>query len=55
MIREVREKEFPTIIDVQGNEMIKEIDKARKDKDSVGGIIEMYRYQCSSRYRLAYL
>ena len=40
MIREVREKEFPTIIDVQGNEMIKEIDKARKDKDSVGGIIE---------------
>ena len=32
MIREVREKEFPTIIDVQGNEMIKEIDKARKDK-----------------------
>mgnify|MGYP001240316440 FL=1 len=25
MIREVREKEFPTIIDVQGNEMIKEI------------------------------
>ena len=38
MIREVREKEFPTIIDVQGNEMIKEIDKARKDKDSVGGL-----------------
>lgn len=30
MIREVREKEFPTIIDVQGNEMIKEIDKARR-------------------------
>ena len=40
MIRGVREKEFPTINDVQGKEKIKEIDKARKDKDSVGGIIE---------------
>lgn len=40
MIREVREKEFPVIIDVQGNEMIKEIDRARQEKDSVGGIIE---------------
>ncbi len=39
-IREVRSKDFPVIIDVQGNEMVKEIDRARKDKDSVGGIIE---------------
>ena len=39
-IKEVREKDFPVIIDVQGNEMKKEILKARSEKDSVGGIIE---------------
>ncbi|MBR0120008.1 MAG: chorismate synthase [Eubacterium sp.] len=39
-IREIRSKDFPVIIDVQGNEMVKEIERARNDKDSVGGIIE---------------
>ncbi|MGN0595271.1 MAG: chorismate synthase [Hominimerdicola sp.] len=39
-IRELRAKEFPVIVDVQGNEMIKEIDNARMNQDSVGGIIE---------------
>ncbi|MBQ8967224.1 chorismate synthase [Ruminococcus sp.] len=39
-IIELREKDFPVIIDVQGNEMKKEILHAREEKDSVGGIIE---------------
>ena len=39
-IKEVREKDFPVIIDVQGNEMKKEILAARSEKDSVGGIIQ---------------
>jgi len=39
-IRELRSKDFPVIIDVQGNEMKKEILNARKNQDSVGGIIE---------------
>lgn len=39
-ILEVRGKDFPVIIDVQGNEMRKEILNARENKDSVGGIIE---------------
>ncbi|MBO5449537.1 MAG: chorismate synthase [Ruminococcus sp.] len=39
-IRELRSKDFPVIIDVQGNEMKKEILSARKNQDSVGGIIE---------------
>lgn len=39
-IREIRGKDFPVIIDVQGNEMKNEILKARNDKNSVGGIIE---------------
>lgn len=39
-IKEIRDKDFPVIIDVQGNEMKKEILNARSNKDSVGGIIE---------------
>lgn len=39
-ILEIREKDFPVIIDVQGNEMRKEILNARENRDSVGGIIE---------------
>lgn len=39
-IRELREKDFPVIVDVQGNEMRNEILHARNEKDSVGGIIE---------------
>lgn len=39
-IKEIRGKDFPVIIDVQGNEMKKEILNARNDQDSVGGIIE---------------
>ena len=39
-IIELREKDFPVIIDVQGNEMRKEILNAREKQDSVGGIIE---------------
>lgn len=39
-IIELREKDFPVIIDVQGNEMKKEILNAREKQDSVGGIIE---------------
>ena len=39
-IIELREKDFPVIIDVQGNEMKKEILNARENQDSVGGIIE---------------
>ncbi len=39
-IRELWGKDFPVIIDVQGNEMIKEIENAKAQGDSVGGIIE---------------
>ena len=39
-IIELKEKDFPVIIDVQGNEMKKEILRAREEQDSVGGIIE---------------
>ncbi len=39
-IIELKEKDFPVIIDVQGNEMKKEILHAREEQDSVGGIIE---------------
>lgn len=39
-IIELRSKDFPVIIDVQGNEMKKEILNAREEQDSVGGIIE---------------
>ena len=39
-IRELRSKDFPVNIDVQGNEMRKEILNARNEQDSVGGIIE---------------
>ncbi|MBR1862946.1 MAG: chorismate synthase [Ruminococcus sp.] len=39
-ILELRDKDFPVIIDVQGNEMKKEILNARSEQDSVGGIIE---------------
>lgn len=39
-IRELWDKDFPVIIDVQGNEMKKEIKKAREAGDSVGGVIE---------------
>ena len=39
-IRELWEKDFPVIIDVQGNEMKKEIENAKAQQDSVGGIIE---------------
>ena len=39
-IIELRDKDFPVIIDVQGNEMKKEILNARENQDSVGGIIE---------------
>ena len=39
-ILELRGKDFPVIIEVQGNEMKKEILRAREEKDSVGGIIE---------------
>ncbi len=39
-IKDIRKKDFPVIIDVQGNEMKKEILNARKEQDSVGGIIE---------------
>ena len=39
-IKEVREKDFTVIIDVQGNEMKKEILNARSEKNSVGGIVE---------------
>ena len=39
-ILELRDKDFPVIIDVQGHEMKKEILNARSEQDSVGGIIE---------------
>ncbi|HCJ41683.1 chorismate synthase [uncultured Ruminococcus sp.] len=39
-IIELKEKDIPVIIDVQGNEMKKEILHAREEQDSVGGIIE---------------
>lgn len=39
-ILDIREKDFPVIVDVQGNEMKKEILNARSEKDSVGGIIQ---------------
>lgn len=39
-IIELRKKDFPVNIDVQGNEMKNEILRARNEKDSVGGIIE---------------
>ena len=39
-IIELKDKDFPVIIDVQGNEMKKEIVRAREEQDSVGGIIE---------------
>ncbi|MBO4865960.1 MAG: chorismate synthase [Ruminococcus sp.] len=39
-IIDLKEKDFPVIIDVQGNEMKKEILNARENQDSVGGIIE---------------
>ena len=39
-IIDLHEKDFPVIIDVQGNEMRKEILNARENQDSVGGIIE---------------
>lgn len=39
-IRELWDKDFPVIIDVQGNEMKKEIENAKAQGDSVGGIIE---------------
>lgn len=39
-IIDLKEKDFPVIIDVQGNEMKKEILHAREEQDSVGGIIE---------------
>lgn len=39
-ILDIRGKDFPVIIDVQGNEMRKEILNARENQDSVGGIIE---------------
>ncbi|ADU20941.1 MULTISPECIES: chorismate synthase [Ruminococcus] len=39
-IIDLREKDFPVIIDVQGNEMKKEILRAREEQDSVGGVIE---------------
>ena len=39
-IIELKDKDFPVIIDVQGNEMKKEILNAREKQDSVGGIIE---------------
>lgn len=39
-IKKLREKDFPVIIEVQGNEMKKEILNARNEQDSVGGIIE---------------
>lgn len=39
-IIELRDKDFPVIVDVQGNEMKKEILRAREEQDSVGGVIE---------------
>ena len=39
-IIDLKEKDFPVMIDVQGNEMKKEILHAREEQDSVGGIIE---------------
>ncbi len=39
-IRELWKKDFPVIIDVQGNEMKKQIENAKANGDSVGGIIE---------------
>ena len=39
-IRELWKKDFPVIIDVQGNEMKKQIEDAKAQGDSVGGIIE---------------
>ncbi|MBR1739720.1 MAG: chorismate synthase [Ruminococcus sp.] len=39
-ILELRDKDFPVIIDVQGNEMRKEIKRAKQEQDSVGGVIE---------------
>ncbi|MBO5557353.1 chorismate synthase [Ruminococcus sp.] len=39
-IIDLKEKDFPVIIEVQGNEMKKEILHAREEQDSVGGIIE---------------
>lgn len=39
-IIELRSKDFPVNIEVQGNEMKKEILNAREKQDSVGGIIE---------------
>lgn len=37
---EVKSKEFPTIDDKSGERMKEAIDNARRDLDSVGGIIE---------------
>ena len=39
-IKSIREKEFPTLDDKQGKLMIKDIEKAGKCLDSVGGIVE---------------
>lgn len=36
----IKEKEFPVIDDEQGEKMVGDIDKARRCKDSVGGIVE---------------
>lgn len=37
---EIDEKDFPVINDAKGNEMKAEIEKARLDMDSVGGVVE---------------
>ena len=43
-IRKVQKKEFPVIDDDAGKLMIQAIDNARKDNDSVGGVIETVIY-----------
>ena len=42
LLTQVSEKDFPVFDDVQGNLMGEEIDKARKELDSVGGVISAY-------------
>ncbi len=40
MILDVRKKEFPVISDKKGEQMIKDIEKARESLDSLGGVVE---------------
>ena len=39
-IHKIKEKKFPTISDAKGKKMFADIDKARQNLDSVGGVVE---------------